>query len=160
MMILSVSVARRGSMCKAESLSSSQDRTNVNDWVIILVREESICKVKTLCARTVKIDVQGRSYRSNNCVLVRTGSILEFESLCSCKSRVYVQGCVTVIVWIEPKVQVESRCSYIAQPAFLAIGIGISPTFGYENCPRPNTYVKNNAVLPTYFLSVKVHALT
>lgn len=49
-MVLSVRVKGRGSMCKAESLSSSQGRTNMHDWVTVIVREERVCKVKTLCA--------------------------------------------------------------------------------------------------------------
>jgi hypothetical protein len=104
-------------MWKAESLSSSQDKTNMNDWFIILVREERMCKVKTLCAKTVKTYMQGKIYRSIDCVLVRVGPTLESESMCSCKSRVYLQGSVTIIVWSEPTVQVESQCSYVAQPA-------------------------------------------
>jgi len=57
-MVLSVRVKGRGSICKAESLSSSQDRTNMHDWVTVLVREERMCNVKTFCA------LQGRTYRT------------------------------------------------------------------------------------------------
>jgi hypothetical protein len=97
MMVLSVRGIRRGSICKTESLSSSQDRTNIHDWVTVQVREEHMCKVKIMCARTVKIYMQGRTYRSIDCDIVGIGPILEFESLCSCNSRVYMQGCVTVL---------------------------------------------------------------
>jgi hypothetical protein len=69
----------------------------MHDWVAVLVREERMCKVKTLCARTVKTYMQDRTYRSIDGVLVRIGPILEFESLRSCTSRVCMQGCVTVL---------------------------------------------------------------
>jgi hypothetical protein len=95
--ILSERVIRPESIFKTESQSSGQDRTNMHDWVIVLVREEGMYKVKTLCARTVKTSMQGRTYRSIDFVLVRIGPISKFESLRSCKSMVYMQGCVTVL---------------------------------------------------------------
>jgi hypothetical protein len=69
----------------------------MHDWVTALVREERMYTVKTLCVITVKTYMQGRTYRSIDCVLVRTGPILKSESLCSSKSKVYRQGCVTVL---------------------------------------------------------------
>jgi hypothetical protein len=118
MLVLSVRHIMRRSICKVVSLSSSQDKTNMHDWVTLPVREECMYTVKTLCAGIVKTYIEGRIYRSIDCVLVRIEPILQFESLYSCKSWVYMQGCVTcVIKWIQHPLQVESQCSYVAQPA-------------------------------------------
>ena len=57
----------------------------MHDLVTVLVMEEGMCKIKTLSART------GKTYRSSDCVLVRTGPVLEFETQCSGKSRTCTQ---------------------------------------------------------------------
>jgi hypothetical protein len=72
----------------------------------------------------------------------------------------YARLCHRVIVWIEPTLQVESQCSYVVHPASYAMAIGISQHLDMKIVLHQTPMLKIHVTLPTYSLSVKVHALT
>ena len=117
---------------------------------------KNVCVNLRHCARTVKTYRQGRTYRSSDCVLVRIEPITEFESLCSCKGRVYIYTHKVVLLcysvdrtYITGWVTVFLR----GPTSFVSNGNRNQPMFGYENCPTSNTYVKNTCS-PIYILSI------
>jgi hypothetical protein len=127
----------------------------------LLTRPETICTIGSFLVREERMcKVHGKTYRSSDCVVVRTGPIPVFESLRSSKCRTYMQGCVIVIVWRGPTLQEEPQRSYVAQSASSTMGTGISQRLNMNFIRHKAPMLDIHAAPPTIFLSLYAHALT
>jgi len=74
---VSVLVVAQSSSEVPEGLMNNPVYARLNHYLLartgpictVIVREERMCKTKTMCVRNVKTYMQGRTYRSSDCVL-------------------------------------------------------------------------------------------